>query len=151
MDPLTVTVVTILGKYAIDKGVELGRAVGPQALDTAKEIFKMVLERVKKEEPRTAEKFPENPEGYQAPMQDVLEETVESDREFAAQLRRLVEEYKAAKASYQSDSGTSYEAKLKGSGAIAQGAGASATGERGVSVGGDVTGPIVTGDKGEVE
>jgi len=44
-----------------------------------------------------------------------------------------------------------YQAVLKGSGAIAQGPGAVAAGERGVAVGGDVDGSIITGDNSEVE
>lgn len=39
-----------------------------------------------------------------------------------------------------------FRAMLTGSGAIAQGPGATAVGERGVNVGGDVSGPIITGD-----
>jgi hypothetical protein len=39
---------------------------------------------------------------------------------------------------------------LTGSGAVAQGSGATAVGERGVSVGGDVGGSIITGDQGSV-
>jgi hypothetical protein len=44
-----------------------------------------------------------------------------------------------------------YKAELKGSGAIAQGAGAQAAGERGVIIGGDAQGTIITGDENEVE
>lgn len=44
-----------------------------------------------------------------------------------------------------------YQAVLKGSGAIAQGEGAVAAGERGVAIGGDAQGPIVTGDNSKVE
>ena len=35
MNPLTLSIVVILGKYALDKGLELGKEVGPQALDAA--------------------------------------------------------------------------------------------------------------------
>jgi hypothetical protein len=40
----------------------------------------------------------------------------------------------------------SYRAELHGSGAVAQGPGAVAAGERGVAIGGDASGPIITGD-----
>ena len=145
MDPITLTVVTILGKYALDKGVELGKAVGPKALDTAKEMFGMVLERVRKVDPRTADKFPDNPEGYQAPMKDVLQEAVEADPDFAAELKARLEEYKEATREYAAQTGQSYEALLEGSGAIAQGAGATAAGAGGVAIGGSVGGSVSTG------
>jgi hypothetical protein len=40
----------------------------------------------------------------------------------------------------------SYRAEVRGSGAVAQGPGAMATGERGVPIGGDASGTIITGD-----
>ena len=54
MDPLTMSVVVILGKYALDKGLELGREVGPQALQVAKEMLELVLNRIGKKRPETA-------------------------------------------------------------------------------------------------
>jgi hypothetical protein len=122
MDPLIVSVVTILGKYALDKGVELGKAVGPQALETVRSMFGMVLAKVRKTDPRTAEKFPENPEGYEAPMQDVLQETLEADPDFAEALKTHLETYQEAAKAYATASGTSYRASLAGDGAMAQGA-----------------------------
>jgi len=129
MDPITVSVVTILGKYALDKGTELGKAVGPKALDTAKEMFGMVLERVRREAPRTARKFPEDPEGYKAPMMDVLQETREADPDFAAELRAMLEAYEERAQEHAAASGRSYQAALEGDGAIAQGEGATAAGK----------------------
>jgi hypothetical protein len=41
--------------------------------------------------------------------------------------------------------------KPDGSGAIAQGEGATVAGERGVAIGGDAHGPIVTGDHSKIE
>lgn len=145
MDPITVSVVTILSKYALDKGVELGKAVGPKALDTAKDMFRMVLAQVKDEAPRTAKKFPENPEGYKTPMEDVLQETIEADSDFAEELKTLLAEYEKAAESYEVGSGATHRATLEGSGAIAQGAGAVSAGEHGFAVGGDVGGSISTG------
>ena len=46
---------------------------------------------------------------------------------------------------------TSYQAELHGSGAIAQGPGAQAAGERGVIIGGDAQGNIITGDENKIE
>jgi hypothetical protein len=129
MDPLIVSIVTLLGKYALDKGVALGEAVGPQALETVRSMFGMVLAKVRKTDPRTADKFPENPEGYEAPMQDVLQETLEADPDFAEALKAHLETYQEAAKAYATASGTYYQASLKGDGAIAQGEGATAAGK----------------------
>jgi hypothetical protein len=137
MDPLIVSVVTLLGKYALDKGVELGKAVGPQALETVRSMFGMVLAKVRQTDPRTAEKFPKNPEGYEAPMQDVLQETLQADPDFAAALKTHLETYQEVAKAYATASGTSYQASLKGDGAIAQGPGATAAGQGGMIIQGD--------------
>lgn len=129
MDPLTVSVVTILGKYAVDKGVELGKAVGPKALEIVQSMFGMVLAKIKRADPRTADKFPENPEGYKAPMQDALQETLDADPDFAEALRMHLETYKEAAKAYAAASPTSYSANLEGDGAVAQGQGATAAGK----------------------
>jgi hypothetical protein len=146
MDPVVTSIVIILGKYALDKGAELGKAVGPRALDTAKEMFEMVLDRVRRVDPRTADKFAENPAGYQTPMEHVLHETVEADPDFAVEMKALLKDYERAKEEYVAASGPSYDATLEGSGAIAQGEGAVAAGERGVAIGGSGSGTVVTGD-----
>ena len=49
MEPLTATIIVVLGKYALDKGLELGKEVGPKALETAKEMFTTVLDRLRKD------------------------------------------------------------------------------------------------------
>jgi len=147
MDPITTSIVIILGKYALDKGVELGKEVGPTALEKAKEMFGMVLEHVKGVAPRTAQKFPENPEGYKAPLTDALDEAVQADADLAAKLKALLEEYEAAAKEHAAAMGTRYQAILTGSGAIAQGPGATAAGASGVAVGGDVQGGIHLGRK----
>ncbi|NIO69122.1 MAG: hypothetical protein GTN71_08825 [Anaerolineae bacterium] len=147
MDPITTSIVIILGKYALDKGVELGKEVGPTALEKAKEMFGIVLEHVKGVAPRTAQKFPENPEGYKAPLTDALDEAVQADADLAAKLKALLEEYEAAAKEHAAAMGTRYQAILTGSGAIAQGPGATAAGASGVAVGGDVQGRIHLGRK----
>jgi len=145
MDPIVTSIVVILGKYALDKGVELGKDVGPKALDTAKQVFGMVLERARRVDPRTAQQFPENPEGYRAPLTDVLDEITRADADFRARLKALLEQYEAAAREHATAVGTTYGATVAGSGAIAQGEGAVAAGAGGVAVGGDAKGTIITG------
>jgi hypothetical protein len=63
------------------------------------------------------------------------------------QLRTALAPLLQKKADLQSQlSGTTYSVSVSGGGAIAQGSGATAVGERGVNIGGNVTGNIITGD-----
>jgi hypothetical protein len=147
MDPITTSVVIILGKYALDKGVELGKEVGPKALGTAKEMFALVLDHLRRD-PKgevIAGEFEQDPEAYQKPVEKELAEATQADPDLAARLKALLEEYKAAAKEHAATTGTSYQATLCGSGAIAQGTGAVAAGEGGVTVGRDVHGGICVG------
>jgi hypothetical protein len=153
MDPVVTSIVLILGKYALDKGVELGKEVGPKALETAREMFGLTLDHLRKN-PKgevIASEFEKDPDTYQKPMEKVLAETAQADPDFVAQLKDLLAKYEEAAREHTAAMGTTYQATLKGSGAIAQGKGAVAAGKRGVAVGRDVTGStIVTGDSNVV-
>ena len=145
MDPLTSTVVTLLGKYAIDKGASLLKEAGQAAADAAGKLFQKVMDRLKADpaEAKNAERFEQNPEGYQAPVADAVDEKVKSDPDFAAQLQALLEEFdKAQKAAGVSIVNT-------GSGAVATQGGVAA-GAGGVAVGGNVSGGIILGSDNTV-
>jgi hypothetical protein len=153
MDPVVTPIVLILGKYALDKGAELGKEVGPKALETAREMFGLTLAHLRKN-PKgevIASEFEKDPDTYQKPMEKVLAETAQADPAFVAQLKDLLAKYEEAAKEHAAAMGITYQATLKGSGAIAQGEGAVAAGERGVAVGRDVTGStIITGDSNVV-
>jgi hypothetical protein len=150
MDPITTSIVLVLGKYALDKGLELGKEVGPKALETAKEMFQTVLERVGKKKPETAAEFPQDPETYQKPLEKALEAEVQADHDFAAQLKALFEQYEQAAQAHAAVGGTTYQVEAKDS-VTAVGPGAKAASERGVIAEGDVGGSIITGDHSSVE
>ena len=137
MDPLTTAVVTILGKYAVDKGASLLKEAGQAAADAAGKLFQKVMERLKADpaEARNAERFEKNPEAYQAPIADAVDEKVKSDADFAAQLKALLAEYEKA---------ASVSITQTGSGAVATG-GSVAAGAGGIAVGGNVSGGIIVG------
>jgi hypothetical protein len=115
MDPVVTPIVLILGKYALDKGAELGKEVGPKALETAKEMFGMVLQRVKQVDPHTAQKYPENPKGYTTPMSDALSEILQAEPDFAAKLKELLTKYDTAANEHAAATGKSYQVILTGS------------------------------------
>ena len=152
MEPLAASIIIILGKYALDKGLELGKEVGPKALDTAKEIFTTVLHRLRKEPKGAvlAEGFEEDPETYQKPVEKELEKEVAADPDFAAQLQALMEQYEQAAKEHAAATGKVYQATLTGSGAIAQDHSVAA-GRGGVAVGRDVHGSIRAGERDKEE
>jgi len=87
VNPITLSIVVIMLKYALDKGLELGKEVGPQALETAAKMFKLVLDRIAKKRPETAAEFPKDPETYEKPLQQALDKEL-VDQAFADQLRK---------------------------------------------------------------
>lgn len=144
MEPLTASIIAILGKYALDKGLELGKEVGPKALETAKEMFQIVLERIGKKKPETAAEFPKDPDAYEKPLANAVDAEVQADPDFAAQLQALLQQYEEAAKEHATSTGTEYGATAKGSGAIAQDHSVAA-GAGGVAVGRDVHGGIRIG------
>jgi hypothetical protein len=131
MEPLTASIVVILGKYALDKGVELGKEVGPQALDTAKEMFAAVLDRLRKD-PKgevIAGEYEKDPETYEKPVGKALDGEVQADAEFMTQLQALLARYEALAGAHAAATGGIYQATVT-------------TGAGGVAVGRDVHGGV---------
>ena len=149
MDPFITPIVLVLGKYALDKGAELGKEVGPQALEKVKEMFGLALDRLRREPAGEviAGEFEKDPQTYQKPVEKALATTIQADPALATQLKDLLAQYEAAAREHAAATGTSYRATLTGSGAIAQGPGAVAAGAGGVAVGGGVQGDIHLGGK----
>lgn len=144
-DPLTATVIIVLGKYALDKGAQLVKEVGPAAVEKAGEMFKLVLDKIRNTPGGewVAGEFEKDPNTYEKPVEKKLDEAIQQDAAFKAKLAELLTQYQHVAATHVGDA--TYQATLTGSGAIAQGPGSTAVGERGVLVGGNVGGPIVTG------
>jgi predicted DsbA family dithiol-disulfide isomerase len=133
----------ILGKYALDKGVELGKEVGPKALDTAKDIFTIALDHLR-QNPKTeviVEEFEQDPESAQQLLQKKLAETLQSDPDFAASLKTMLEQYEQAAKEHAVATGTTYQALVSNSTA-AIGAGAAAASKGSAAVSGNVEGGI---------
>ena len=98
IDPLTMVVVDILGKYVIDKGATLLKEVGQSAAQAASLLFEKAMARLKADpaEARNVERFEQNPEGYRTPVAEAIAEKVKNDADFAAQLTALLEDYEKA-------------------------------------------------------
>lgn len=97
MDPVVAAIITIVGKYAVDKGAELAKEAGPKAVEIAGKLFNKISERFSKNpaDAQNLEKFTEKPETYQAPVADALEEQLK-DEAFAKEVEQLLEQYRAA-------------------------------------------------------
>ena len=137
IDPLTMLVVNVLGKYVVDKGATLVKEVGQAAAQAASQLCEFVLTRLKADpaDARNAEHFEENPKGYQTPITDAIAEKTKSDPDFAAQLSGLLEEYKKA-------INSSAETNINAASGVVATQGGIAAGVGGVAVAGNVAGGI---------
>lgn len=68
MESLPRSIGGIVGQFMQDQGAALAAQNGPQASDTARQIAELVMQGVREVDPRTAQRFPQNPEGYMAPV-----------------------------------------------------------------------------------
>lgn len=137
IDPLTMIVVDVLGKFVIDNGVTLIKESGQAATHVASKLCELVFKHLKSDPAiaRNVERFEKNPEGYQVPLADAIMEKLKADPDFSAQLSLLIEEYEEAASSFAK---TDIEVS---SGAVATQDGIAA-GAGGVAVGGNVKGEI---------
>ena len=127
----------VLATKAMD---EISKKV-PEAVNKVWEMITNKLETkpAAKEALEDVKKSPDDPD-TQAAFRQQLKKVMTEDESFATDLSKLLEA-----------AGNTYKASLTGSGAIAQGAGAKAVGERGVVIGGNATGNIVTGDQNTID
>ena len=135
MDPLTMLVVDILGKYVVDKGATLLKETGHSAAQAASQLFEKAMARLKADpaEARNAERFEQNPEGYRIPVAEAIAEKVKNDSDFAAQLTALLEDYKKAIITVDTSNVNADIVAMQGG---------AATGDGGVAVVGNVKGGI---------
>jgi hypothetical protein len=138
MEPITTAIITILGKYAIDKGATLIKEAGQAAAEVAAKLFDKVLNRLKADpaEAKNAERFEQNPEGYKAPLADAVDDKLKTDPAFAAELKKLLEEFEQAR------SAAGFSGAIATQGSVAAGAAGAAASSGGVAVAGDVHGSI---------
>lgn len=96
MDPIIAGIVIVLGKYALDKGAEIAPQIGRQALDTVERLFKLVINRISskgQEGEVIAKGFEKDPKTFDKPLAKMLDTEMRADADFAAKVRKLVDEY----------------------------------------------------------
>ena len=142
IESITTAVMTILGKYVIDKGATLTKEVGQTAVQKAGEFFNIVLEYLRRDPEKKviADRYEQDPQKAAPLLEEDLRQVTQADANFARQLETLLMQYKAAAQAH-----TTTNTQVIGGGAISQGGG-DALGERAVKVGGNVSGSIITGD-----
>ena len=123
---------------------EAAKAGGKRVPEAVGRLWQALTARLRKR-PAGAEVLddlraaPDDPD-TQAAFRLQVKKHLAADPTWAAELAALLEQ-----------AGSRYRAEVHGSGAVAQGPGATAVGERGVYIGGDAQGnTIVTGDDNEV-
>jgi len=136
IDPLTMLVVNVLGKYVVDKGATLLKEAGQAAAQAASQLCEYVLTRLKADpaEAKNTEHFEKNPEGYKTPVTDAIAANMKSDHDFAAQLSDLLQQYQKAV--------SSTESAIKATSGVVATQGGIAAGVGGVAVAGNVAGGI---------
>ena len=136
LEPLTMLVVDILGKYAIDKGTTLLKEASQAAAQAASQLCEYVLTRLKADpaEAKNTEHFEKNPEGYKTPITDAIAAKMKSDPDFATQLSDLLQQYQKAV--------SSNESAINAASGIVATQGGIAAGVGGVAIAGNVAGGI---------
>ena len=139
MDPVSVAmaVVAFLSPYLAEGGKAAAKKGGEALVSTLERRFKG--KPAAEEALQDVKAAPQDADA-QAALRLQLKKALAADAGFMAAVVRLLEQAEAEAAGQQ--------ISLTGSGAIAVGDGAVAAGERGVAIGGDVKGPIITGDCG---
>lgn len=144
-DALVIALAPVL-PHLITGGTEAVKAVGKKMGEETFELGQKLWGKLRKpveESPRAlgaAEEVAEAPEDgdARAGLRRQLVKILEADPGLASKVAKLLD---------SAGRGTTYQAYLQGSGAIAQGPGAVAAGEGGIAVGGNVAGDVSAGLK----
>ena len=140
--------VAILRHYVADDGKTLTQEAGPTAAQRASELWLAASDTLRQETTGAVivDAFVANPDVYREPVAHQLAKATAANAELAARLEALLRQYETAVQHHAGTATPTYQATLEGSGAIAQGTGATAVGKRGVHLSGSrVGGSIVTG------
>jgi len=137
IEAITTIAVEVLGKFVLDNGATLLKEAGRAAVGVASQLYELIMTHLQADptDAKNAERFEQNPEGYQVPVGDAIAERLRADPNFSNQLSLLIEKYREA-------ANTFTESNLEvDSGAIATQGGVAA-GAGGVAVAGNVKGKI---------
>lgn len=93
-------IIQVLSPYFVKAGEEVASAVGQTAWHKVTELYQLIKSRFGKEESdypsQTLDQFESNPEKRRAAMQEILEEILEKDQEFANAISNLLDDDEGA-------------------------------------------------------
>jgi hypothetical protein len=96
MDPLTLATaaLTILTPFAKDAGKELVKTVGEIGVEKAKNLFAWLKQRFASDPSASKDlsRFETDPDKFEAGLETTIKEKVEQDHEFAAELKKRIDE-----------------------------------------------------------
>lgn len=147
MDPITATIVSALVAGAVAATTEVAAQAIKDAYAGLKAlVIRKLGQRAKVEDALNGVEARPESEGRKTVLGEELEIAKASDdAEVVEEAKALLELLKE----HGEESGVSYHAQVRGSGAVAQGPGAVAAGERGVAIGGSVQGSTITTGGGQ--
>ena len=153
METLIGSISGVLGEYTVDKGIELGKAVGPKALETAAKMVTTALGHLRRDPSGKviADEFEKAPDAGRGLLELKLNESIMSNAQLKAELEELWSQFEEAREEFVAANPLTQYAAAGERGAAAAGDHATALAERAVNVGGNVEGsPIITGDNNTV-
>jgi hypothetical protein len=132
MENLANAATTILARYAPDQGAVLRQAAGAVPAQTAGTLTERVLGRVAQQKPHLVDEYRADPEVYRQPLESVLAQTLDTDADFAVEVRLLVQQYRQAVANVAGPGGVAAQrisAPVATQGSIAAGGNITITGD----------------------
>jgi hypothetical protein len=139
----------LLSEYARDGGAELGQIAGPTAIAIVAAMSNLVLAALRATDAETAalaDEFAQSPQAHEYALRQALARRLNADPPLAADLQQRLARYEAEAAAHARSHNVIDPASTTPGSIVAQGTGATAVGNRGVYVTGDVGGSIQTGD-----
>ncbi len=142
MESLTAGLMVVLGKYAMDKGIELTEKYGPVVAKKARILVLTVLDKLRKtgNGAFVADNYQKDPIVYEKPMETELTKLIAQDSTFASKLEQLLKDYHSAIDAVQPTTTISGDRNV-----VTQGEGNTVATNHSIAIDGNVEGNVYLG------